>query len=55
MPRKFLKLITILFACISSFAQAEILLYVATQDTDDLQELYYLVVTGDGADAPTRQ
>ena len=48
MPRHFLKFITILFACFSSYVQAEGLIYVATQDTDNLQELYFVVVTGSG-------
>ena len=48
MSRKVLTCIAILTALISSHAQGDGLIYVATQDTDDLQELYSVNVSGTG-------
>ena len=48
MSRKVLTCIAILAALFSSHAQGDGLIYVATQDTDDLQELYSVNVSGSG-------
>ena len=48
MSRKIFACFAILAALFSSHAQGDGLIYVATQDTDDLQELYSVNVSGSG-------
>ena len=58
MKRKLVACFTVLCAGISPSVQADGIIYVATQDTDNLQELYYSNISGSGgsitASAPVK-
>ena len=47
--KKLFTCFSMLSVCIGSSVQADGLIFVATQDTDNLQELYYSNVNGTGA------
>ena len=49
MMKKLFACFSILCACFSSSVQAGGIIYVGTQETDDLQELYYSNISGSGA------